>query len=200
MVLSDEERKAKKREYGLRPEVKAQQKEYRTRPEVKVREKARKKKYRERPEVKVREKARSSRPENMVKANASKRKYRERPEVKVKISKHAKEKKDKEKLEVYSHYSKIHSNSDIPLCRCCGLTSHIEFLSLDHITGKKVMDSELELVELGYSSNFKIHVLLNWIIKNNFPKGFQILCHNCNFAKGHSKDNKCPHEKETTKI
>ena len=31
-------------------------------------------------------------------------------------------------------------------------------------------------------------------IKNNFPKGFQILCHNCNIAKGHY--GKCPHEKK----
>ena len=117
-----------------------------------------------------------------------------RPEVKVKISKSVKEKKDKIKMEVYLHYSKIHSNSDIPCCRCCGLNSHIEFLSLDHIGGRKKMDSEPELVKLGYLSKFKIHQLLLWIKKNNFPKGFQILCLNCNFAKGHSKDNKCPHE------
>ena len=36
-------------------------------------------------------------------------------------------------------------------------------------------------------------VLLKWIIKNNFPKGFQILCHNCNSAK--AVYGKCPHEK-----
>ncbi|MBT4326526.1 MAG: hypothetical protein HOD60_06415 [Candidatus Nitrosopelagicus sp.] len=30
---------------------------------------------------------------------------------------------------------------------------------------------------------------------DKLPNGFQILCHNCNFAKGVSKDNKCPHEK-----
>ena len=57
------------------------------------------------------------------------------------------------------------------------------------------MDSEPELVKLGYSSNFKSTSLLVWIVKNNFPKGFQILCHNCNLAKGYSKNNKCPHER-----
>jgi len=57
------------------------------------------------------------------------------------------------------------------------------------------MDSEPELVELGYSSSMVGTKLLRWIIKNNFPEYFKILCHNCNHAKGHSKDNKCPHEK-----
>ena len=29
--------------------------------------------------------------------------------------------------------------------------------------------------------------LHKWIIENNFPKGFQILCHNCNYAKRNKK-------------
>jgi len=179
--------KAKKREYSKKPEVIARKKEYEARPEVK----AKRKEYEASPERKARIKERESRPE----AIARKKEYRARPEVKAKRSKYAKEKKDVEKMEVYLHYSKIHSNSDIPCCRCCGLNSHIEFLSLDHIGGRKKMDSELELVKAGYSSKFKIHQLMLWIIKNNFPIGFQILCLNCNFAKGHSKDNKCPHER-----
>jgi len=36
MTLSDEERKAKQKEYDSRPEVKAKRKEYRIRPEVKT--------------------------------------------------------------------------------------------------------------------------------------------------------------------
>jgi len=75
------------------------------------------------------------------------------------------------------------------------LNSHIEFLSLDHIAGKRQMDSEPELVKLGYSSKLAGGHLQSWIKKNNFPDGFQILCHNCNFTKGQSKDNKCPHER-----
>lgn len=51
-------------------------------------------------------------------------------------------------------------------------------------------------IELRYSSKMKSTSLLKWIKKNNFPHTFQILCHNCNFAKGHSKDNKCPHERK----
>jgi hypothetical protein len=94
-------------------------------------------------------------------------------------------------MTVFLKYSKRHSKSDVPCCRCCGQTC-VQFLAVDHIAGKKQMDSEPELVKLGYSSKFYSDGLKRWIIKNNFPKGFQILCHNCNLAKGFSKDNKCP--------
>ncbi len=58
------------------------------------------------------------------------------------------------------------------------------------------MDSERELVKLGYSSSKRGQVLHKWVIENNFPKGFQILCHNCNYAKGIKRNkNKCPHQK-----
>ena len=107
-----------------------------------------------------------------------------------------KERRDDRRLKILQHYSKRLSKSNIPCCRCCGKNSHIEFLAIDHIAGKKQMDSEPELVELGYSSSLRSKGLQYWIIKNNFPKGFQILCHNCNYAKGiRRNNNKCPHEK-----
>ena len=107
-----------------------------------------------------------------------------------------KERRDDRRLKILQYYSKQLSKSNIPCCRCCGENSHIEFLAIDHIAGKKEMDSEHELVKLGYSSALDGKKLVNWIIKNNFPDVFQILCHNCNVAKGYSKNrNKCPHEK-----
>ena len=130
--------------------------------------------------------------------------YYQRPEVKAKrkaykeSSEYKAERKkriDEKRLKILQHYSKRLSKSDIPCCRCCGLKSHIEFLAIDHIAGKKQMDSERELLKLGYSSSKRGQVLRNWIIKNNFPKGFQVLCHNCNYAKGIEKNNnKCPHQ------
>ena len=58
------------------------------------------------------------------------------------------------------------------------------------------MDFEPELVKSGYSSSMGATNLMHWIIVNNFPKGFQVLCTNCNFAKGIVRNNnKCPHEK-----
>jgi len=96
------------------------------------------------------------------------------------------------RLKVLQIYSKRLSNSDIPCCKCCNLNSHIEFLVIDHIAGKREMDSIPELVKQDYSSNFPTGQLIRWIIKNNFPDGFQILCHNCNMAKGFY--GKCLHE------
>ena len=99
------------------------------------------------------------------------------------------------RLNILLHYSKYISNSNIPCCNCCGENSHVDFLALDHILGRKEMESIPELMELGYSSDFHPAQLTDWIIKNNFPEGFQILCVNCNFAKGMKKNNnQCPHE------
>ena len=98
-------------------------------------------------------------------------------------------------LNILLHYSKYISNSNIPCCNCCGENSHVDFLAIDHITGKNQMDSEPKLIKLGYSSKLKGKYLINWIIENNYPKGFQILCHNCNVAKGLiGNDNTCTHE------
>jgi len=103
--------------------------------------------------------------------------------------------RDKLRLEVLKHYSKTLSNSNIPCCNCCGENFHIDFLAVDHIAGKKQMDHESNLVRLGYSSKLTGRDLPLWLINNNCPKGFQILCSNCNFAKGMIKNNnKCPHE------
>ena len=127
------------------------------------------------------------RPENKAKA----KKFRRSPERRAwhKLNRETK------RLKILKHYSKQLSKSNIPCCNCCGENFDISFLSIDHKAGRKEMDSESKLVKLGYSSSLVSDNLHVWIIKNNFPDAFQILCHNCNHAKGHSKDNKCPHEK-----
>ena len=103
--------------------------------------------------------------------------------------------RDEKRLKILQEYSKRHSKSDVPCCRCCGEHSHVDFLSIDHILGKKEMDLIPELVEIEYSSKSKDLKLSNWIIDNNFPEYFQVLCHNCNFAKGIKRNNHtCPHE------
>lgn len=70
-------------------------------------------------------------------------------------------------------------------CSCCGESTR-EFLGIDHINGKIP-----EQKHLGGQS------LCAWLIKNNFPEGFQVLCHNCNCAKGFYGI--CPHKKEKEK-
>jgi hypothetical protein len=102
------------------------------------------------------------------------------------------------RLKVLKYFSKLQSNSDIPCCRCCGQNNHVDFLNLDHIIGKYDMDSIPELVKLGYSSTKKTATLNRWIIANDYLKDlqteyFQILCFNCNSAKGIERNNnECP--------
>lgn len=69
-------------------------------------------------------------------------------------------------------------------CICCGETE-IKFLSIDHIDGGGGKHRKI----IGTNSSM-------WVIRNNFPSGFQILCHNCNMAKGIYGE--CPHNLQTT--
>jgi hypothetical protein len=217
LVQTDEERKAKQKEsqkkYNSRPEVKVKRKEYASRPEVKAKRKETKKKYNSTAKGKAKQKEYSQRPEARAKrkeyqsrpeARAKRKEYQSRPEVKAKASKRNTTSEfrakgrilhNNERLKIFQAYSKRLSNSDIPCCNCCGLNSHIDFLAIDHIFGRVEMDSIPELVAIGYSSKLEGSKLRDWIMQNNFPDGFQILCHNCNFAKGFLKNNNtCPHE------
>ena len=72
-----------------------------------------------------------------------------------------------------------------PVCKCCG-ESHIEFLSIDHLNN----DGAAHRRELK-NSGVKFY---EWLKRNNYPVGYQVLCFNCNFAKGHFKY--CPHQQE----
>ena len=74
-------------------------------------------------------------------------------------------------------------------CACCGETMP-EFLSIDHIHGGG-NGHRKSLEENGMKKHHGTG-FYKWLIDNNYPDGFQLLCHNCNFAKGHY--GKCPHE------
>lgn len=67
-------------------------------------------------------------------------------------------------------------------CACCQETT-FEFLTIDHINN----DGAQHRKSINHSN---IYV---WLRKNNYPSGFQVLCMNCNFAKG--KYGMCPHQK-----
>jgi len=129
------------------------------------------------------------RPEVKKRKNINQKKYTQTEKGKATIYRSS----FSRRLKVLEYYSKSLSNSDIPCCRCCGLNSHTDFLAVDHIIGKKQMDSIPELTKIGYSS--ELEHLNKWIIENNFPKGFQILCHNCNSVKAYPRNKgKCPME------
>jgi hypothetical protein len=67
-------------------------------------------------------------------------------------------------------------------CVCCGETQ-FEFLALDHINGGGTQHKK----EIGTGA------LVEWVIANDFPKDIQVLCHNCNSAKGFY--GVCPHQR-----
>lgn len=71
---------------------------------------------------------------------------------------------------VFAHYK--------PICACCGETN-IDVLTVDHKFGR-------------HNEKISGLVLYRYIIKNNFPNRFQILCFNCNHAKSNIYDLFCP--------
>lgn len=83
--------------------------------------------------------------------------------------------RQRDRMEVLLHYS-----SGKLSCACCG-ESHNEFLCIDHINGggKK------------HRAKVKNGHFYRWLIKEGFPRGLRVLCHNCNMAYGFY--GRCPH-------
>lgn len=88
---------------------------------------------------------------------------------------HYKKYNDKCRQTVLNHYG--------AKCVCCGETVK-QFLTIDHING----GGNQHRKEVGSGRNMMV-----WIIKNNFPKDFQILCFNCNCGRQLNKGI-CPHK------
>ena len=78
----------------------------------------------------------------------------------------------------------VHYGGDPPKCACCG-ESHVEFLEIDHIKGG---GTEHRKKVRKYGSEF-----YNWLVKNNYPEGYRVLCSNCNSSNG--RYGYCPHQK-----
>lgn len=71
-------------------------------------------------------------------------------------------------------------------CACCGETEP-HFLSLDHVNG----GGNAHRREVGMSQS-----IYRWAKKNDYPLTLQILCFNCNLAKGFYGI--CPHQERAT--
>jgi hypothetical protein len=77
----------------------------------------------------------------------------------------------------------LHYSHDTMKCVCLGCPeTRREFLTIDHINN----DGAAHRKEIGGGSRTE-----EWLYKNNFPEGFQILCHNCNWGK--YRYGTCPH-------
>lgn len=114
------------------------------------------------------------------KRNANQRTYLHRingPDFRKKHNKRAKQLSLKYRLEVLIHYG-----GNPPKCACCGETRY-EFLTIDHINNDGAKDRKK------FVNNYAFY---RWLIKNNFPEGYRILCYNCNCSLGHY--GYCPHK------
>lgn len=101
-------------------------------------------------------------------------KYEQENRGKFKV--YQKQFREKLRLECLTHYG-----GNPPKCACCGETE-IKFLTIDHING-------------GGNQHYKLRKkssIYQWLVNNNFPEGYQVLCYNCNCAKGHY--GVCPHQ------
>lgn len=81
------------------------------------------------------------------------------------------------KVETFSAYGGV-------VCACCG-EKMLECLQLDHINNDGAVHRKANL------HGTRIYRLLK---KQGYPSGFQVLCANCNFAKGIL--GYCPHSRE----
>jgi len=84
---------------------------------------------------------------------------------------------------VFNHYGK--------LCACCGETEEI-FLQIDHVNGggNKHRKDLYGSIQSGAG-----YMMYRYLIENDFPPEFQVLCANCNFGKWRNKGI-CPHKRK----
>jgi hypothetical protein len=78
------------------------------------------------------------------------------------------------RIEILSHYS-----MGKPKCKRCG-NDDIRVLSIDHINGGGCKHQQEIKSKNG---QHKKTTLQQWILNNNFPEIFQILCMNCQYIK-----------------
>lgn len=92
----------------------------------------------------------------------------------------AQRQRTKLKNQVFTHYG--------GKCVCCG-ESNWMFLTIDHVNGSGAAH-RLELT--GRPRQGGSTQMYRWLVKNNYPDGFQLLCWNCNVTK--HIYGMCPHQ------
>ncbi len=83
---------------------------------------------------------------------------------------------------VFAHYS-----NNTFKCACCG-ESEQDFLVIDHIAGN---GNEHRRAVFGRTAAGG-QTMHSWLVKQGFPRGFQLLCSNCNASRGKHGD--CVHK------
>ncbi|MBV8538524.1 MAG: hypothetical protein JO128_23195 [Alphaproteobacteria bacterium] len=70
-------------------------------------------------------------------------------------------------------------------CACCGIGDP-RFLTIDHVNN----DGKRQRQKLGQYTSHKFH---RWLRQRGYPRGFQVLCWNCNCGR-HRNGGLCPHK------
>ena len=86
------------------------------------------------------------------------------------------------RMEALNHY--CGNNNLGPWCQCCGITE-VEFLTIDHMDDNGAKHRR-EINSRG-GTDFYL-----WLRRNHWPDGYQVLCFNCNLARGYH--GYCPHK------
>jgi len=141
---------------------------------------------------KQREAWRRHRIKNREKINAKLRVYMigYRKKNKKRLTIQKREGRHQLRFDIISHYSKGTFR-----CFCCGETIY-EFLTIDHIDGKG--SEHRKRITNGKGSGGRSHTVYRWLKKNNYPKGYQISCFNCNSGRS-LNGGVCPHKLKKVK-
>jgi ferric-dicitrate binding protein FerR (iron transport regulator) len=147
--------------------------------------------YRERNREKFNQRMRDWRAANREKSREHAREWRNRkiangtPEevaaIRAAESEKTKRNQDRRRDEVFAAYGGYR-------CACCAETERM-FLSIDHINN----DGNVERKSGAYRSSGTAFYL--WLCKQGFPRGYQVLCMNCQVGK-HKNGGVCPHQRK----
>ena len=74
------------------------------------------------------------------------------------------------------------------VCACCGETER-KFLTLDHIHNNGAADRR----KIAGKRSAAGYTTYQWLARNGFPPGYQVLCMNCNHGK-RMNNGVCPHK------
>jgi hypothetical protein len=117
---------------------------------------------------------------NTEKVNEYQRKWKENNKDKIlkyKQNEYVKLYNRKRKWAVLYYYS-----NGTMKCACCGENKY-EFLTIEH----KENNPDTRTIKQRRSERIE-----NWLLKNDLPDGFEVLCYNCNCSKGFHGF--CPHK------
>lgn len=78
-----------------------------------------------------------------------------------------------------------------PFCACCK-EEELSFLSIDHMDG----GGNKHRHSIAEGKRVDGQYFYRWLIKNNFPPRYQVLCMNCQFGRKHNKGI-CPHQQNS---